>query len=78
MYEKSRVANSNKKEILNEALDLLKRAEFLEETNFAVHKWLAIIIDSYYTLEGTKARITHLNETKAHMEVSFSFEYKIL
>ena len=52
-----------------EALDYAEEALSVNENNFAVHKWMSILIDYVYGYEGTKARISQSFNVKHHMEV---------
>lgn len=69
-YEKAKAAKTDaeKKVLYREALDYAEEALAANEENFAVHKWMAILIDYVYGYEGTKARISQSFVVKSHME----------
>ncbi|XP_068222926.1 regulator of microtubule dynamics protein 1-like isoform X2 [Palaemon carinicauda] len=69
-YEKAKAAatDAEKKVLYREALDYAEEALSINENNFAVHKWMSILIDYVYGYEGTKARISQSFNVKHHME----------
>lgn len=48
----------------------MEAALAINPNNFAVHKWMSILIDYVYGYEGTKARISQSYNVKEHMMVS--------
>lgn len=70
-YEKAKAAKTDdkKKVLYREALDYVEAALAINSENFAVHKWMSILIDYVYGYEGTKARISQSYNVKDHMEV---------
>ncbi|KAK7078578.1 cellular calcium ion homeostasis [Halocaridina rubra] len=69
-YEKAKAADTDaqKKLLYREALDYVEEALSINGENFAVHKWMSILIDYVYGYEGTKARIAQSYNVKNHME----------
>lgn len=69
-YEKAKAAKTDdeKKVLYREALDYVEEALAINSENFAVHKWMSILIDYVYGYEGTKARISQSYNVKHHME----------
>lgn len=69
-YEKAKAAKTDdeKKVLYREALDYVEEALAINSENFAVHKWMSILIDYVYGYEGTKARISQSYNVKNHME----------
>ncbi|CAG7834358.1 unnamed protein product [Allacma fusca] len=69
-YEKSKkIQDANKrKEAVEEAYALVKQSLELEDTNFAAHKWAAILLNEASTLKGLKEQITQSFNVKFHME----------
>lgn len=51
-----------------EALSYVERAVYINENNFAAHKWLAILLDVCSEYDGTKARIAHSLDVKYHIQ----------
>ncbi|KAG7154849.1 regulator of microtubule dynamics protein 1-like [Homarus americanus] len=68
-YEKAKAAKTDddKKILYREALNYVEEALALNQENFAVHKWMSILIDFVYSYEGSKARISQSYNTKNHM-----------
>lgn len=58
--------------MFREALDYVEEALALNQENFAVHKWMSILIDTVSGYEGTKARISESFNVRHHMLVSVS------
>ena len=71
-------STTQRAELLNEALDYAERALELNDNNFAVHKWMAILVDEVVTLNGSKARIQKSFVMKRHMEVSGFVSKKLI
>jgi predicted transcriptional regulator len=55
--------------LLREAYDNVTAALAINDRNFAVHKWTAILVDEVAALEGSKARILQSFVMKDHMQV---------
>ena len=49
---------------------MILKAMELDENNFAVHKWMSVLLDERSAYDGIKARITQLERVKGHMLVS--------
>ncbi|XP_074638537.1 regulator of microtubule dynamics protein 1-like isoform X2 [Acropora palmata] len=60
--------SQKKKELIYEAFDHVKLALSLDEKNFAVHKWYAIILSCVGEYEGTKAKLQNAPLMKEHFE----------
>lgn len=75
-YEKAKLAKEKgeKQKLVEEAYDLVFRSLAMDEENFAVHKWMAILINELSTYKGTKEQILQSVKVKEHMLVSESFE----
>ncbi|XP_014275118.1 regulator of microtubule dynamics protein 1 [Halyomorpha halys] len=56
-----------KKALIFESFDIISRSLALDETNFANHKWMSILLDARTAYDGIKARISHLDSVKNHM-----------
>lgn len=56
-----------KKHLIFEAFDVISRSLALDETNYANHKWMSILLDARTAYDGIKARISHLDSVKNHM-----------
>lgn len=57
------------KKMIYEAYDLVARALEIKEDHYAVHKWMAVLLDKKSSHEGKKARIRELYNVKNHMLV---------
>ena len=69
---------SNEKEakkLIYEAYDIAVHALSLKEDHWAVQKWVAILLNSKTSYEGTKIKIKELYNIKKHMLVSISFKF---
>lgn len=68
-YEQAKAAASEeeRRRLFREALDHVEAALAINTENFAVHKWLSILIDFVYAAEGTKARLSKAYVVKEHM-----------
>lgn len=71
MYNMSKLPENSAtaKKLIYEAYDLASYALSLEKDNWAVHKWIAILLNSKTTYEGTKVKIKELYNIKNHMLV---------
>lgn len=56
-----------KEEYIRKAYDFLEKALSLDDQNFAIHKWYAILLDCRGELDGIKARVSQLDKVKHHM-----------
>jgi hypothetical protein len=72
MYKisKSVMNDSEAKKLVYEAYDLICEALVLQEDHWAVHKWVAILLNKKTSYEGTKIKIKELYNIKKHMLVS--------
>ena len=73
LYEVSKEQTEPEKE--NTVFSALKYAEAafaVDAENFAVHKWLSILIDALSNYGGLKQRITESKRVQFHMKVSSS------
>lgn len=61
---------SKKHSLIAEAYDYIMQAFLLDENHYAVHKWMAILVDAKSSLEGIKSRISTLPIFKQHLIVS--------
>lgn len=69
MYKLSKTAGKDEKEqLIRDGYALVSDAVTKDETNFAVHKWMAILLDANSELDGIKARVSQLETVKRHME----------
>ncbi|XP_014218489.1 regulator of microtubule dynamics protein 1 [Copidosoma floridanum] len=55
------------KQLVYEAYDVICEALSLQEDHWAVHKWIAILLNSKTSFEGTKIKIKELYNIKKHM-----------
>lgn len=58
------------KKLVYEAYDVICNALNVQEDHWAVHKWIAILLNSKTSYEGTKIKIKELYNIKKHMLVS--------
>lgn len=71
----TKAENVTKEEInlyIAQADECIKKAIAINENNYAVQKWSAIILDAKTSLEGTKAKIASLPTFRQHIEVLLS------
>jgi len=61
-------AGAKKDELIRDAFKILAQSLEKDDQNFAVHKWYAILLDAKSNLEGTKERVTQLENVKKHMQ----------
>lgn len=61
--------DSEAKKLIYEAYDLIIQALNLQEDHWAVHKWVAILLNTKTSYEGTKIKIKELYNIKKHMLV---------
>lgn len=69
-YEVAKLSSSplRQKELDYEAYGYVERALSLEPNNFAVHKWMFILLDKKSSYEGLKQRISQSFIVKQHIE----------
>lgn len=67
MYKLSKIDSKRKDELIREGFALADDALKINDQDFAVHKWLAILMDAKGELDGIKARVTQLETVKKHM-----------
>ena len=71
MFKMSKTAEKTKKaELIHEAYGLISDALKLNDKNFAVHKWMSVLLDAKSELDGIKERVKQLEKVKYHMKVS--------
>lgn len=68
LYKLSGTNKAKKEENLREGYELIAKALELDENNFAVHKWMSVLLDAKSELDGIKARVSQLENVKKHME----------
>lgn len=70
MYKLSEsLIEAEAKKLVYEAYELIKVALEVQDNNWAVHKWMSILLDAKSGYEGTKERIKQLYNVKQHMLV---------
>lgn len=57
------------KKMICEAYNLIMETHSIHDNHWAVHKWIAILLDSKSNYEGMKERLKHLYTVKQHMLV---------
>lgn len=67
MYKLSKVEVKRKEELIRGGYALVDEALKLNDKDFAIHKWLAILLDAKGELDGIKARVSQLETVKQHM-----------
>lgn len=67
MYKLSKIDSKRKDELIREGFALADEALKINEQDFAIHKWLAILMDAKGELDGIKARVSQLETVKKHM-----------
>lgn len=70
MYKLSRENKSEKDKLIRGGYELVNEALKLNENDFAVHKWMAVLLDAKSELDGIKARVSELKNVKIHMETA--------
>lgn len=60
-------AKDERKELILKSYGLIVEALELDDQNYAVHKWMAVLLDSKNELDGIKARVAQLPTVKMHM-----------
>lgn len=75
---KSEAKDSEAKKLVYEAYDLISEALKLRDDHWAVHKWVAILLNSKTAYEGTKIKIKELYNIKKHMLVSTKLPFFLL
>lgn len=67
MYKLSKVDSKRKDELIRRGFVLVEEALKINDQDFAVHKWYAILLDANAELDGIKARVSQLETVKHHM-----------
>ncbi|XP_032682999.1 regulator of microtubule dynamics protein 1-like isoform X2 [Odontomachus brunneus] len=68
IYKISKTASDvEARKLVYEGYNLICIALDIQEDHYAVHKWMAIFLDSKGTLEGTKALMSELPNIKQHL-----------
>lgn len=67
MYKLSKVDKNKKDELIRNGYELMKEALAINENDFAIHKWMSILLDAKSELEGVKERVSQLENVKKHM-----------
>ncbi|KAJ9581839.1 hypothetical protein L9F63_003908 [Diploptera punctata] len=69
LYNMSKQESSKeeKKRLVFEAYEFIDKALAINDSNFAVHKWYAILLDMRASYDGIKARVKELENVKTHM-----------
>ncbi|XP_001606351.1 regulator of microtubule dynamics protein 1 [Nasonia vitripennis] len=69
LYKMSKLESkdSEAQKLIYEAYDLISEALKLQDDHWAVHKWVAILLNSKTAYEGTKIKIKELYNIKRHM-----------
>lgn len=70
MSKQKGLKSSESSDMVHEAYDVICKAMEIDDKHYAVHKWMAILVDSTSALKGLKARIASLPNFKKHLEVS--------
>lgn len=69
---KQREIDKNKSILfINEGFKYIDKALGLNDEHYAVHKWMAILVDAKSALDGIKSRINTLPIFKKHLMVNF-------
>ena len=70
-FEKSKTIEdaTEKRLVVEQAYILVKKALELDDKNFAIHKWMAILLNESSKLQGLKEQIKQSYNVKFHMEV---------
>ena len=63
---------TEKKAFFDEGLEYAQKSLAITDVNFAVHKWMAILVNEVAALEGNKAKILQSFVMRKHMEVRTS------
>jgi hypothetical protein len=76
MYEVSKGQKDPEKEkTIAAALQFAEAAYAIDAENFAVHKWLSILVDALSNYGGLKQRITESKRVQFHMKVILRLRY---
>ncbi|XP_037032033.1 regulator of microtubule dynamics protein 1-like [Bradysia coprophila] len=67
MYKLSKVETKRKDELIRKGFALVDEALKINDQDFAIHKWFAILLDANSELDGIKARVSQLETVKKHM-----------
>lgn len=77
MTKEKGVKKSEIPKMISEAYELVQEALSLDDKNYAVHKWVAIVVDAKSTLEGIKQRISTLPLFKKHLTVIDRLKFSV-
>ncbi|XP_026473649.1 regulator of microtubule dynamics protein 1-like [Ctenocephalides felis] len=68
LYNLTKIVNGDKKrKCINDGYELMKSALEKWPDNGAIHKWYAVLLDSYAGLQGVKERVRQCKTVKEHM-----------
>ncbi len=76
MYKLSKVETKRKDELIRGGYELADEALKINDKDFAIHKWYAILLDAKGELDGIKARVSQYENGK-HVCISKNF-YSII
>ncbi|KAG8327292.1 cellular calcium ion homeostasis [Homalodisca vitripennis] len=65
--QSSSVSDAEKRQMIQEAYDSITKAMELNDSHWAVHKWMSVLLDAQSSYDGIKARVTQLENVKRHM-----------
>nr|ACZ26275.1 hypothetical protein [Mayetiola destructor] len=68
LYKLSGTNKAKKEECIKEGFEAITKALEIDETNYACHKWMAVLLDTKCELVGIKERVSQLENVKKHME----------
>lgn len=69
LYSQSKAESGKKsEELVREAFDYSKAALEINDTHFAGHKWYAVLLDAKSGLDGTKERVSQLENFHKHLQ----------
>lgn len=67
---KSAKEKSEREKLIRQSYELIQQALEKDDKNFAIHKWMAIVMDANAELDGIKARVSQLELMKNHISRS--------
>lgn len=59
---------ADKEKNIREGYELIVKGLQVDDTNYACHKWMSVLLDAKSELDGIKARVTELETVKGHMQ----------
>lgn len=68
MYKLSGTNKAKKEESIKEGFEIITKALEIDGSNYACHKWMAVLLDAKCELVGIKERVSQLENVKKHME----------